>query len=565
MKLLPFIISLYLILPGVIDILAAQNLSGSDQVRILPAPDSDDICTLGHTDVNAHFSLRPDPHQRQRFLMHPEADFQVTYVNSCGQNEWPDEALEAFDYALSIWSTHVQSDVPIRVEAVWNGNISSLGSAGPTRIVHSSNIPGAQPDTWYPIAQASAMTGVDFVAIADARPDDEESYDLVVNINCSTSNWYFGTDANPGSNQIDLVTVILHEIAHGLGFLGTMDGNNSTSSAEWGIDHNDSETPIIYDRIIQDGLDNSVLNQSTYPNPSEDLYQAVTGQRGGLFYSGENSTRMFTENLVPVYAPSTWRQGSSYAHVDDQTFSRPENRENALMRPRIDQAFALHSPGPVLCGIMADKEWPMGSSCREYLDRDAIIAVTPDSIDFSLANVGAPVDQTLTISNSEDSESPLQVSIETNGNDFTITDGAGNFSIDPGVSLDVTVRFDPQTPGIKNGMVTIHHNAINEFTPIEIILIGEALESDILAKLEQNFPNPFQTRTQINYGLPRDSSVRIDLYSVNGQRVKTLVNDWRNAGDHEVLLDSGSLSSGMYFYRIVVDGYSETKKLLLVR
>jgi len=100
---------------------------------------------------------------------------------------------------------------------------------------------------------------------------------------------------------------------------------------------------------------------------------------------------------------------------------------------------------------------------------------------------------------------------------------------------------------------------------LKCLLTGEALESDILAKLEQNFPNPFQSRTQINFGLPQDSNVRIDLYSVNGQRVKTLVNDWRNAGDHELLFDAGSLSSGMYFYRIVVDGYSDTKKLLLVR
>jgi hypothetical protein len=565
MKIQPFVFFLFLLLTGGFDILTAQDITDPSQIRTLPAPDSDDICTLDHTDVNAHFSLRPEPHQRQRFLMHPEADFQATYVNSCGSSQWPDDAIEAFEYALSIWSTHVESDIPIRVEAVWNGNINSLGSAGPTRIVHSSNITGAKPDTWYPIAQASAMAGIDYVSLVDARPDDEESYDMVVNINCSTSNWYFGTDANPGSNQIDLITVILHEIAHGLGFLGTMEGNNSTSSAEWGIDFNDSETPIIYDRIIQDGFNDSVLNQSTYPNPSEDLYQAVTGQRDGLFYSGENSTRLFTGNPVPVYAPSTWRQGSSYAHVDDLTFSRPENLENALMRSRIDQAFALHSPGPVLCGIMADKEWPMGSSCREYLDRDAMIAVAPDSIDFNLVNVGTPADQTITISNSEDSESPLQVSIDTNGNNFTIIDGAGNFSINPGLSLNVTVRFDPQTPGIKNGMVTIHHNAINEITPFEVLLTGEALESDILAKLEQNFPNPFQSRTQINYGLPQDSNVRIDLYSVNGQRVKTLVNDWRNAGDHELLFDAGSLSSGMYFYRIVVDGYSDTKKLLLVR
>ncbi|MCH8524966.1 MAG: T9SS type A sorting domain-containing protein, partial [Balneolales bacterium] len=84
-------------------------------------------------------------------------------------------------------------------------------------------------------------------------------------------------------------------------------------------------------------------------------------------------------------------------------------------------------------------------------------------------------------------------------------------------------------------------------------------------ELTQNFPNPFNPTTTIRYALPKETMVRIDVYSVLGQRVTTLVNESRAAGWHSVRVDGTSLSSGVYVYRISAGGFTETRKMILVK
>jgi hypothetical protein len=85
--------------------------------------------------------------------------------------------------------------------------------------------------------------------------------------------------------------------------------------------------------------------------------------------------------------------------------------------------------------------------------------------------------------------------------------------------------------------------------------------------LAQNFPNPFNPTTIIQYQLPENSSVKLELYDVTGRKVATLVNAWQNAGyySHSVNASAYNLSSGMYFYRLTTDNYVETKKMMLVK
>jgi hypothetical protein len=83
--------------------------------------------------------------------------------------------------------------------------------------------------------------------------------------------------------------------------------------------------------------------------------------------------------------------------------------------------------------------------------------------------------------------------------------------------------------------------------------------------LGQNYPNPFNPTTIIRYALPVETHVRIELYTVLGQRVSTLVNDARPAGWHTLTVDGSNLSSGVYIYRINAAGFSETRKMILVK
>lgn len=224
----------------------------AQEAMILPAPDPDHICTLESSGIDTHHhvvsNLRTDGLEA-RATASPTATFALSFEDAGGCT-WPDEAKDAALFAAEIWGHHLASDVDIRVKATWDGSLPSntLGSAGPTRIISDASIPGARPSTWYPIAQASAMTGTDFV-----EQIEDADFDIRMRINCNRSDWYFGTDANTPSGEIDFVTVVMHELAHGLGFVGTMrqEGNDADQNqARWG--QGSPVRPLVYDVFGED-------------------------------------------------------------------------------------------------------------------------------------------------------------------------------------------------------------------------------------------------------------------------------------------------------------------------
>jgi alkaline phosphatase D len=83
--------------------------------------------------------------------------------------------------------------------------------------------------------------------------------------------------------------------------------------------------------------------------------------------------------------------------------------------------------------------------------------------------------------------------------------------------------------------------------------------------LMQNYPNPFNISTRIRFGLREDSQVSVTLYNLLGERTRILLNEFRKAGEHEISFIAQGLPSGIYFYRINSEGYSEIKKMVLLR
>ena len=120
----------------------------------------------------------------------------------------------------------------------------------------------------------------------------------------------------------------------------------------------------------------------------------------------------------------------------------------------------------------------------------------------------------------------------------------------------------------------------SQFTSKRDQLLNELYEEDEeefeniipgTAVLHNNFPNPFNPSTTISFSLPIESRIDLIIYNIKGQQVKTIVNDIFEKGNHSVtwngIDESGKLvSSGVYFYKLSVDGKSKSvKKCLLLK
>jgi len=88
--------------------------------------------------------------------------------------------------------------------------------------------------------------------------------------------------------------------------------------------------------------------------------------------------------------------------------------------------------------------------------------------------------------------------------------------------------------------------------------------------LKQNSPNPFNPSTDISFALPQESDVLLVIYNLLGEKVRTLVNERLRAGVHHVTFDSRDnngrqVASGIYFYKIKANDFTNSKKMMLLK
>jgi predicted acyl esterase len=84
-------------------------------------------------------------------------------------------------------------------------------------------------------------------------------------------------------------------------------------------------------------------------------------------------------------------------------------------------------------------------------------------------------------------------------------------------------------------------------------------------RLEQNYPNPFNPATVIEYSIASSGNVKLVVYDLLGREVKTLVNEFKEAGSHSLVFDARDFSSGIYFYRIKSGGFQDVKRMVFVK
>ena len=267
------------------------------------------------------------------------ATFVVTYTGFTPQ------AQAAFQAAVDVWSNLITSPVPILVNAQFVALPPGvLGSAGAAYITR--DFTGApQAGTWFVAAVANARAGVDLQPTLG---------DINANFSSAFANFYFGTDGNTPAGQYDFMTVVLHELGHGLGFAGAAGVSGGLGTVGTG------GFPVSYDRRVVNGSLQSLTDTTLFPNSSAAL--ATQLQSANLFWNGPAAMAANAGIRPRLYAPGAFQQGSSYSHLDDLTY--PAGTPNSLMTPAIGTAESIHSPGPIALGVFTDIGWgATGSTC----------------------------------------------------------------------------------------------------------------------------------------------------------------------------------------------------------
>ncbi|WP_339757580.1 T9SS type A sorting domain-containing protein [uncultured Winogradskyella sp.] len=304
------------------------------------------------TSINVDWDIcRYYPESQTRMSSVPVPDYIKRKMESRGTacstfivsySGFTSEAQSAFQFAVDIWSNVIESPIPIRISAEFGPLAAGvLGGAGPTDF-KSVFILGAPPNTAYPIALAEKLTGAEF-------PDGPSSTSVDISATfSSTANFYFGLDANPPGGQIDFVSVVLHELGHGLGILG-FGRTDNPDNPTMGVLRNGFFVNV-WDNFIENG---TPVDIKSFEDPSVALLGEITGN--DLFSNGPITTAQNGGVKPSTYAPTIYSQGSSYSHWDEATY--PPGNANSLMTPFIAPGEAIHDPGLVTLGFMEDMGW----------------------------------------------------------------------------------------------------------------------------------------------------------------------------------------------------------------
>lgn len=286
----------------------------------------------------------------------------------------------AFEYAAELWAARLQSPVPIRISATFdrldcNATATTLGVAGPVSVF--SDFAGApRPGTFYPSALADLLAGTD---MAPEEDDIDATFNSTFGTTCPfPAGWYYGLDGNAPNDDSDFVTVVLHELGHGLGFITFVDVD--TGQRYQGQDD-------VFMTFLLDARSGKTFDTMTAAQRRSAIEATgslvwngpLVGAASGVLTRGADGL-----GRVQMYAPPFAEVGSSASHWSD-VLSPLE-----LMEPYFETS--LHDVG-LAAPALADMGWPLAPEAVCAGDCDFGGAVTVDelttAVRIALGDVGA--------------------------------------------------------------------------------------------------------------------------------------------------------------------------------
>jgi hypothetical protein len=263
-------------------------------------------------------------------------------------------ARQTAETAAGIWGSLIHSDVPINVEIKFrvmegeeSGVLASTLSDGPY-VVRTN---GALPTRLYNASLAEKLLG---------RNLNGNSPDILIDFNTGFS-WYYKDDGNPLPGQHDFLSVLLHEMAHGLGFSGHFLVFEDLGYQYYTI-------PGVFDHFLwatdpRDGKGDWLLDTILFPVPSEAL--AVQLQTPPIYFKGPVTRQVGREN-PRMYVPTEYNRGSSIYHLHE-IYNTKDDSVNAMMTFSSPPGEVIHDPGPLAKNMIYDIGW-----VHTYIDHDTL-------------------------------------------------------------------------------------------------------------------------------------------------------------------------------------------------
>ena len=472
-----------------------QQVNAQDWYKVEQTKGNTVVCYANDTDQHTFVPQNKELLKKLAARGQNTASIEVVYVG------FPQAAQDAFQFAVDIWEGILLSPVEIRIRAEWAMlDPGTLGSASTSSFFRNfRNTPQFQ--VWYPVALAEKIAG---------EPLNEPSdFDITANFN-DGNNWYLGTDLNPGPGQHDLVTVVLHEIAHGLGFIDTM-FENGNGGGSYGL----SNFPSIFDFYCSTAHPDrlQLVDTALFDNPSTELGDALTSD--ALFFNSPLAE--LPGNILPkLFAPSTFNPGSSISHLDETTYRA--GTLNSLMTSSLGTVEAIHDPGPITLNMFAEMGWVHTYINHDPLDdieafdqtfpivaevfSDSVLDVSSIQLHYSLDSFAtAPVVVNMTATgtpNEYSADLPNTGAPRTMSYFLSAEDNTDRTYTNPGQAPEFFYSFNAGPDTIKP--VIVHE-------PIAFILITDE-EVDLTAVVTDNFD---LQSVQVEYAINGVDQTPIDM------------------------------------------------------
>ena len=244
------------------------------------------------------------------------------------------EQRTATEYALELWSEQFAGIVPVTMQVLFQP--MPAGTLGSSQIMPHYFYPTTQ--SWYCSSVGNQLVGYNVVP---------SQRDIIIRMN-SNFGFHYELNANPSGGKYDFVTIMLHEVAHGLGFSRMLEEDGRYRYIRPNGTQGYDDNPGIYERQLFQGPNGPCITELSQAERA-----ALT--KSGNLYAGAPGSNLLAANggdRVRIYAPTVFATGSSIAHWDNSV-----NNFSTFMKPSISSNFGLHAFNTRKIGILLDVGW----------------------------------------------------------------------------------------------------------------------------------------------------------------------------------------------------------------